>query len=148
MADITSFRGEHAFLSNFQAVEIVYEGKPYPTVEHAFQAAKTLDPGERETVRLAKTPTLAKRLGRRVTLRRDWETVKVAVMRELLRLKFQQPALRERLLATGETRLIEGNKWNDRTWGCVWVKTQWVGRNLLGQLLMEVRTEVRALSDA
>jgi len=81
-------------------------------------------------------------------LRRDWETVKVAVMRELLRLKFQQPALRERLLATGETRLIEGNKWNDRTWGCVWVKTQWVGRNLLGQLLMEVRTEVRALSDA
>ncbi|MCC9000273.1 MAG: NADAR family protein [Candidatus Contendobacter sp.] len=146
MSDITSFRGEHAFLSNFHPAEILFEGERYPTVEHAFQAAKTLDAGQRETVRLAATPTLAKRLGRKVTLRRDWETVKVALMRDLLRLKFQQPALCERLLATGETRLIEGNRWNDRTWGCVWVKTQWVGRNLLGQLLMQVRTELQGHS--
>lgn len=143
MSDITRFRGDHAFLSNFHPAEILFEGERYPTVEHAFQGAKTLDPGEREKVRLAATPTLAKRLGRKVTLRRDWEAIKVNVMRELLRLKFQHPELRERLLATGDVRLIEGNTWNDRTWGCVWVKTQWVGRNLLGQLLMQVRAELQ-----
>ena len=146
MSDITRFRGDHAFLSNFHPAEISFEGECYPTVEHAFQAAKTLDPGEREKVRLAATPTLAKRLGRKVTLRRDWEAIKVNVMRDLLRLKFQQPELREQLLATGTARLIEGNTWNDRTWGCVWVKTQWVGRNLLGQLLMQVRTELQGPS--
>ena len=146
MSDITSFRGEHAFLSNFYPAEILFEGERYPTVEHAFQAAKTLDRGQRETVRLAATPTLAKRLGRKVMLRRDWETVKVALMQDLLRLKFQQPGLGESLLATGDARLIEGNRWNDRVWGCVWVKTQWVGRNLLGQLLMQIRAELQGQS--
>jgi len=146
MSDITRFRGDHAFLSNFHPADIEFEGAHYPTVEHAFQAAKTTNLEEREKVRLAATPTLAKRLGRKVGMRRDWEAVKVNVMRELLRLKFQHPELRARLLATGDVRLIEGNTWNDRTWGCVWVKTQWVGRNLLGQLLMQVRAELRGAS--
>jgi len=121
----------------------VLDGVTYPTVEHAFQAAKTFDPAERELIRDANTPQTAKRLGRGVALRADWEPVKYGLMRELLRQKFAIPELRQALLATGEAELIEGNNWNDRTWGQVLVQGQWVGKNWLGELLMEVRQEIK-----
>lgn len=139
---ITTFRGDHEFLSNFTHSPLTYEGEIYPTVEHAFQAAKTFDPIERQKVRTAASPGSAKRLGRRVTLRADWETVKYDIMLALLRQKFSDPVLREKLLATGDAELIEGNTWGDRTWGCVEVKGKWVGKNRLGQLLMKVRGEL------
>jgi ribA/ribD-fused uncharacterized protein len=140
---ITHFRDDHAFLSNFAASPIVLEGVTYPTVEHAFQAAKTFDLAERERIRDANTPATAKRLGRGVALRADWEQAKYGLMRALLRQKFALPGLRQALLATGEAELIEGNNWNDRTWGQVLVKGQWVGKNWLGELLMSVRNECR-----
>ncbi len=140
---ITDFHGDHFFLSNFFPVEIVFEGDVYPTVEHAFQAAKTSIREQREAIRLAASPVSAKRLGRRVTLRGDWETVKFDIMLGFLRQKFTQPDLRQKLLETGDLELIEGNRWGDRIWGRVMIKGQWVGKNHLGQLLMQVRSEVR-----
>ena len=143
LSPITSFHGPHAFLSNFAASPVVLDGETYPTVEHAFQAAKTFDPEQRQMIRDANTPATAKRLGRRVTLRPDWEQVKFDIMRGLLQQKFADPDLRQALLDTGEAELIEGNTWNDRTWGKVLRQGKWVGKNWLGELLMAIRAECR-----
>ena len=106
---IAWFRDEYAFLSNFYSSEIEHEGIVFPTVEHAFQAAKTLDIDERRKIAATLAPGSAKRLGRRVKLRSDWEQIKVGLMRDLLRIKFRDPDLAARLLATGSAELIEGN---------------------------------------
>lgn len=130
---IDNFHGEYHFLSNFYQSAVEYEGDIYPTVEHAFQAAKTFDPVEREKVRLATSPGGAKHIGRKVTLRPDWETVKYAIMEDLVRRKFAVPELAELLLDTGDADLIEGNTWRDTTWGCVKNPDgTWRGQNHLG----------------
>lgn len=142
---IVEFDGEYAFLSNFYDSPIFYEGITYPTNEHFFQAMKTLDPAERQKIASAKTPGLAKRMGRNVQLRPDWEKVKVDVMRTGLMLKFTDAALAEKLLATGDEELVEGNWWHDNTWGnchCTECSRKG-GRNLLGMLLMELRKELQ-----
>ena len=115
----------------------------YPKVEHAFAAAKTLDPAERELIRLAERPGDAKRLGRQIALRPGWDDMRVEVMRTLLARKFAPGSeLAARLLATMDAELIEGNTWGDRFWG----KVRGQGRNQLGQLLMERRAQLRANS--
>lgn len=106
-----------------------------PSLEHAFQAAKTLDPDERRTVRSAAKAGDAKRAGRKVKKREDWDDIRVSMMRELLYQKFNDPQLRQRLLNTGTAELIEGNDWGDVFWGVCRGR----GENWLGKLLMEVR---------
>lgn len=140
---IDFFDGEFAFLSNFYNASCIFEGKLYPTVEHAFQAAKSLDLAERDWIAAAGSPGLAKRLGRRINLRSDWEKIKFDVMEECLRSKFADPVLKQKLLATGDEELVEGNYWHDNTWGnCSCEKCKdIVGRNMLGNILMKLRTE-------
>ena len=125
----------YEFLSNFYPAMVDLGGVEYPTVEHAYQAAKTLDEAEREEVRAAPTPGEAKARGQKVTYRVDWEDIKVDVMRGLLRQKFAGPPLRDRLAATAPRTLIEGNTWGDRFWGVF----EGDGENWLGRLLMEIR---------
>lgn len=117
--DIDKFAGKYRFLSNFYSVEVEYEGVKYSSTEHAFQAAKTLDLGHRRRVRTASSPAQAKRLGRQVSLRPDWEQMKDAIMLDLNRQKFKGSHLRKKLLDTGDAQLIEGNTWGDRYWGHV-----------------------------
>jgi hypothetical protein len=139
MADtIGRFDEEHAFLSNFYSCELQFEGRSYATAEHAFQAAKTDDPAEREKVRTARSAGSAKALGKRVKLRKGWDTERVSVMEAVLRAKFADPGLRARLLATGSAELVEGNSWNDTFWGVCRGR----GQNWLGKLLMKLRAEV------
>ena len=142
---IFEFDGDYAFLSNFYEAPCDYEGIHYPTVEHAFQAAKTLDINGRKAIAAAPTPGKAKRMGRSVVLRPDWEEVKVDVMRDCLRSKFRNTNLRRLLLATGDEELMEGNFWHDNVWGnCLCEECQDTpGRNMLGMLLMDLRTEIR-----
>jgi len=135
---IDRFEGEHDFLSNFFPCRIEFEGKEYPTSEHAFQAAKTLDAAEREKIRLAKKPGGAKALGKRVALRRNWNFERTAWMETVLRIKFSDPALRERLRATGTAELVEGNTWGDKFWGV----SGGQGENRLGRILMKLRAEL------
>lgn len=144
-AEIKSFHDEHRWLSNFWPCEIEFEGVKYASVEFAYQAAKTLDPKEREAVRACDTPGKAKRMGKKVAVRSDWETVKVRTMRLLVGQKFKDPALRAKLLATGMKVLVEGNSWGDRFWGAVWDGDAKVldGGNMLGRILMNVRDEIR-----
>ena len=140
-AKIAQFKGEYRFLSNFYPVAVEFEGIMYPTVEHAYQSAKTLDMNERKRIAALPTPSDAKREGRKLKLREDWETVKSDVMERCVRYKFTHDAeLRERLLATGDAILEEGNDWGDRVWGVV----NGVGENRLGKILMKVREELRS----
>ena len=141
---IDSFSEDYAFLSNFWTAPLLapFDGETYPSLEHAYQAAKTLNAAERAAIRTKLTPGQAKRAGRKVSLRSDWEQVREAVMLELLRVKFGAEPLRSMLLATGEAELVEGNLWHDLTWGrCSCLQHGGAGRNLLGQLLMTVRAE-------
>ena len=143
---ITAFRGEYDFLSNFYLCVITLDDVDYSSVEHAFQAAKTDNADERRKVQLAPSPGRAKQIGRKVTLRPDWESVKIGIIEDLVRQKFtRHDELRDLLLATGDAKLIEGNTWNDRTYGAVWSKKQgaWIGKNHLGKILMKVRAELQ-----
>ena len=145
MEPILSFTGWYGFLSNFVETPVFLDGDLYWTVEHAFQAAKSLDPAVRRRVQLQETPGKAKAEGRRVALRADWEVVKEDVMLYLLQQKFSQEPFRRQLLATGDAHLEEGNTWGDRYWGVCPVGSGY-GQNRLGVLLMQVRSELRSQS--
>jgi len=135
---IHSFSGEHEFLSNFYPSQVVFRGRDFPTVEHAYQSAKTDVETEITAIQVATFPGRAKRLGQQVQKRASWEQEKVDVMRQLLRQKFCQGELREKLLQTGRRHLMEGNHWGDRFWGVC----EGEGENHLGRLLMDVRREI------
>ena len=141
ISTIDSFRGKYYFLSNFFPAEVTYNGLTYQNNEAAFQAQKTYSKEERIEFTTLE-PKDAKRRGRRVRLRRDWEQVKDRIMEEIVRAKFSQnEELKEQLLATGDAQLVEGNRWNDRYWG-VDIQSG-VGENHLGKTLMKVRSELR-----
>jgi ribA/ribD-fused uncharacterized protein len=129
-APIKAFVGEFFFLSNFSE-----EGKVKPTVEHWFQAGKAASPREAAKVMAAATPGQAKKLGRRVSLREDWEEIKIEFMRGLLYEKFADPEIQAKLIETNPHPLIEGNNWGDDFWG----DCSGAGLNHLGKLLEEVR---------
>ena len=136
---INDFRGEYAFLSNFYWFEL--EGYGLTTVEHEFQARKTEDLLWASKIRGAESPATAKRLGRQAPMRPHWDELKDGVMLALVRMKFRTPELREKLLATGDAKLVEGNWWHDEYWG-VDHRTG-AGQNRLGKTLMGVRNYYR-----
>ena len=132
---INSFKDENYFLSNFYSAPIVYNGLLFQNNEAAFQAQKCINKADREKF-CNLNPTEARNLGRKIPLRKDWEQVKMTVMKEIVMAKFEQnPDLMEKLLNTGNAYLEEGNTWGDRTWGTV----NGIGANNLGRILMEVR---------
>lgn len=137
---ITRFFDEYRFLSNFYPVEVEFDGVLYPSVEHAYVAAKTLDLDLREQIRQVNTAGQVKRLGKQIILREDWEQIKVSIMTNLVSYKFlNNPELYQLLLNTKPKVLIEGNTWGDTFWGqCPIGK----GRNELGKILMALRDNV------
>ncbi|VTR99272.1 NADAR family protein [Tuwongella immobilis] len=144
MAEICFYSTKEAFgeFSNFAKFSIQLDGQEWPTSEHYFQAQKFSDSAYQEKIRTNASPMIAARLGRsrKVPIRRDWESVKDAVMLRAVRAKFQQhPELRDLLLSTGDAKLIEHTT-NDSYWGD---GGDGSGRNRLGQILMQVRAELR-----
>jgi hypothetical protein len=139
--DINRFEGEFEFLSNFSTCRIEFRGRTFPTVEHAYQSAKTDEHHWIDAIRQAPTPAEAKKLGRKSPVRSDWEEVKEGAMIGLLREKFTNEMLRSLLVATGDRKLIEGNWWGDRYWGV----HRGEGLNRLGELLMQVRKEIASV---
>lgn len=134
---IDKFSGKYIFLSNFWPAPVMLDSVLYPTVEHAYQAAKRNDPDYRSYVLAAPKANIAKSRGRGKE-GPDWYARNKFVMKDLLRQKFAEPSLRAKLLATGDVELIEGNYWGDIFWGVCDGK----GQNWLGKLLMEVRQEI------
>lgn len=134
---IKEFKGKYYFLSNFYSSPVTYKGLTYSNNEAAFQSAKTLSDRECFT---NLDPSSAKKLGRRVQLRPDWEEIKISVMYEIVKAKFtQNSVLKTKLLVTGNQHLEEGNTWGDKIWGTV----DGIGENNLGKILMRVREEIR-----
>jgi len=131
-------RLKNGFLSNFYPSTIYIDKKPFPTVEHAYQSHKTVDENIRELIRKAKTPHEAKKLGKCVILRPDWNEVRIPLMRSFLHKKFESPFLQHQLIETGNAKLIHSNTWNDIFWGVCRGR----GENWLGKLLMELRSEL------
>lgn len=127
--------------SNFRPSPIELDSITYPTVEHAFQAQKTVDRIMRKHIAGLKTPGMAKKAGRSVLLRDDWEDSKYEIMVECLRLKFAQEPFKKLLLDTGEEEIAEdASRWNDTEWG---LGRSGKGKNKLGLALMQVRKEIQ-----
>jgi ribA/ribD-fused uncharacterized protein len=148
ITEIVSFDKDYEFLSNFYHSPFTVDGIQYDTVEHFFQSRKASTWDEAMWVNAADTPGLAKGRGRKVSMRPDWEQIKVDVMRFALEQKFAIPELKEKLLATGNIELIEGNWWDDNFWGdCYCPACQsFQGKNMLGKLLMELREKLKGQS--
>lgn len=136
---IQSFKNEYQFLSNFYPAETQYGMIVFPTSEHAYQSAKTLDPEWIDKIRYAQTPGEAKRLGQLAPKRDDWDAMRLQAMHQVLRNKFSDPTLKQMLLDTGDALLVEGNNHGDTFFGVCRGK----GMNHLGKLLMKVREELR-----
>lgn len=134
---------DYGSFSNFAPYPVRVDGKTWPTSEHYFQAQKFEDNRHQEAIRKTRSPMIAARMGRdrKKPLRRDWESVKVAIMRKAVRAKFEQhDDIRQILLSTGDARLVEHTE-NDSYWGD---GGDGSGKNMLGRILMEVREELRA----
>lgn len=138
---IKEFRGKYRFLSNFFPCPVEMDRRLYRTVEHAYQAAKTILNEERSQIQACMNPGQAKKLGRKVTLSSNWEYVKVKVMADLVRQKFSKEPFRTWLIATGAEEIQEGNTWGDSYWGINLRTGQ--GENMLGRILMMIREELK-----
>lgn len=137
--DILEFQGEYRWLSNFWPCSVLLDGMKFNSVEAAYVAAKTTDIAVRKQVQELTKPGDCKRFGRSIKLRTDWESIKLQIMEDLLRQKFAKGSpLAKKLVATGTSRIEEGNKWGDTFWGVCRGK----GNNHLGKLLMKIRTEL------
>jgi ribA/ribD-fused uncharacterized protein len=137
---IESFNEENSFLSNFSLVNVTYNNISFPSVENAYQAAKCKyaeDMNEFVNISSGK----AKRKGKLVAIRDDWEDVKISIMEDLIRQKFNQEPYKTKLINTGDVEIQEGNNWGDKFWG-VCIKTK-IGENNLGKLIMKIRKEIK-----
>jgi N-glycosidase YbiA len=150
-------RDGYCFLSHFYAAEIVIDGETWPTVEHFFQAQKSLDPEFRAAIRACIHPGMAKRLGAAPEgprkhsgqswfrangqkHRDDWRDIRLDLMRKADLAKFSQHArLQSLLLATEDAQLVEDTTM-DSFWG---IGRDGDGENWAGRILMEVRDLLR-----
>ena len=138
---ISEFKGDNYYLSNLYKCSIELDGYVYPSSENAFQAQKTDDLLLRQ-VFTSMSPNVARREGKNLTLRKDinWDENKLKIMYAVVKLKFvQNPELAQKLIATDDELLVEGNTWGDRFWGVCDDE----GDNYLGKILMLVRKELR-----
>jgi ribA/ribD-fused uncharacterized protein len=142
---IKEFQNEYRWLSNFWPVEINYNGKIYKSVEHAYMAQKNLSEAWQDFCVNESDPKKVKKLSMEIYIRDGWESVKVDIMKELIRIKFQVRILMEKLLATSDEFIQEGNDWGDIFWG-VDLETG-EGKNILGKIIMDVRSNLKKQND-
>lgn len=151
MSDYTKLDGwKGTWLSNMHPVSVEYGGVIYPSVENAYQAAKTLDINARKEFEWM-TPYGAKSAGKKLIIRPDWEEVKIPIMLDLVTQKYKWPRLRKRLLDTNDHELIEWNSHGDDFWGQITYKADinslhggvLVGSNHLGKITEIVRSNLR-----
>jgi len=133
---VTEFKGQYRFLSNFYYCPVQFENITYPSSEHAYQAAKTLDLAVRNQILKIEKAGDTKKAGRNVIIRSDWEIIKIQLMEQIVYAKFKNNiTLQNKLLATGDKILVEGNYWKDTFWGVC----NGTGLNYLGKILMVTR---------
>lgn len=137
---IQSFTGKYSFLSNFYRNPVILDGILYPSAEHAYMSHKSDDLlWKTDCQDFTVTPAEIKKLSRSVKLVDNWDNMRLEVMYNVLKAKFNCPVLAQKLKETGDQELIEGNTWNDTYWGVC----NGIGHNHLGKLLMQVRSELK-----
>lgn len=141
MNEILGFFGDYRFLSNFYPSPIIFENRLYPSVEHAYAAAKTDDERFKQWIIREPSPGNAKKIGRNAPLKANWDKIRCDVMRDLLILKFSQEPFMSKLIATGDAYLEETNTWGDTFWGVC----NGTGKNNLGKILMEIRADLHVI---
>lgn len=142
---IGPFKDEHRWLSNFAVSPIIISGIKYRTVEHFYQASKTIKLDESRSIITLPTPGEAKRAGRELTIREDWDLIKVSVMTIGTYSKYtQNEDFKLKLIETGNAKIIEFNTWHDNFWGqCTCQKCEkTAGENNLGKIIMQVRKDL------
>lgn len=139
---ISGFQGDNRWLSNFWPAKIQIGDIVYPTVEHAYVAAKPIMPFTPADLEwfLTLTPAKAKKVGRELDVRPDWDDVKIHLMQQFTELKYStdNPELRSRLIKTGDEEIIEENTWGDTFWGIC----NGEGHNWLGIIIMATRDKI------
>lgn len=159
---INHFRGEYGFLSNMYNAPIIYEGIKWENTETAFMwekcrlcevEIKEEDKAEKfweigdivpwTQFCMLMPPNIVKKKSREVELRPDWNEIKLKIMYDVLVLKFTSEPFREKLLATGDQNIVEGNYWNDKFWGVDLKETPNEGENWLGRLIMDIRNKLQ-----
>ncbi|WP_211708885.1 NADAR family protein [Paraburkholderia aspalathi] len=150
MQDIEFYRANekpYGVFSNLYKRAIVFDGIEYPTSEHAYQAGKARKDSVREWLMAAPSPSLLAMAAHGLyvwDVHPDWSKTKFARMKQVLHAKFtQHQDLQEILLSTGDARLVE-TATVDNAVNRLWGQVNGVGKNMLGVLLMEVRSEIRA----
>lgn len=137
--------------SNLFPRPVTFEGRTYPTAEHAYQAGKPRNQSVREWLLSAPTPSLLAMAAHGLytwDIVSNWSAIKTDRMRDVLRCKFTQHAdLRTLLLSTEDARLVEAASSNTPT-NRYWGEVNGKGRNMLGRLLMNLRTELRRQPDS
>jgi len=146
-----NWQDEYEFLRNDFSAEVQFNGITFPTVEHAFQAAKSQDLNAKlKFTEEFLTPREAKEMGRTLDLRPDWDEVRDVIMMILVRVKFfDNEDLGTKLLETGTANLVMGfstpSKY-DAYWGALITECDSNpivdGDNRLGRILMDVRQEL------
>lgn len=133
------------FLSNFSPSPIELDGIVYPTAQHAFLAARTDNPAQRERLSQVKSPFRAKIAASRFPVRADWPQVELTVLEQVMRLKFRDPTLRQKLASTGDALILLLNDWGDNYDGVCLDKDSdhWWGENRVGLILMAIRDEAQ-----
>jgi ribA/ribD-fused uncharacterized protein len=152
---INTFTGRWRFLSNFYPVKIEHKGIIYPSVENFYVAMKIKEdqvinnkfitaPDCHELISKIRNPAEAKKLGKIIKVRKDWDEIKFKIMEWGVNEKFKNPELSKMLIDTGEEELIEGNFWHDVYWGkCNCGRCGNTGENNLGKILMSVREKIK-----
>ncbi len=87
---IKGFFGEYRFLSNFHLCDVKVGGIVYPSSEHAYMALKTTDKKVRRQIRDLTSPVDAKKFGRTIELRPNWDSLRLVAMRKVVLAKFWQ----------------------------------------------------------
>jgi len=141
--EVFFYEQEFYVLSNFSSFQVDFQGHTFQTSEHAYHWAKFPDSLVCSSlVMAAKSAHDALKLAHEYEefVRKDWKDVRVDIMRQILRAKVSQhPYVRKKLLETGDRTIIE-NSWRDDFWG--WGPNK-RGKNMLGKIWMEVRSEIR-----
>lgn len=133
--------------SNLYRREIEFEGEKFATSEHAYQAGKARKPEVRKWLMEAPSPALLAMAAHGLyvwDINSDWSKIKFDRMKRVLQAKFaQHEDLKQLLLSTGTARLVESAT-VDNAVNRLWGEVNGVGKNKLGELLMEVRAELAA----
>ena len=128
------------WFSNMIQCDIEIDDIKYKSTENYYQSKKMKN--YQDELYIANLdPHSSKRETRNFEIVDDWNDIKIDVMRIALEAKFNLPKWKDKLLSTGNDKIIEWNNWGDNFWGVS--DNDHLGQNHLGLLLMEIRTNLR-----